>query len=130
MAVHTCTDCGLIHDALVADEREPMEVTLRRLAKEEAIEVAKINARVDREYNETRIEVAEIETEAMVEAAVVEGEVIAAAIEASDVPAAEPIDYVAPDLIVDQDVDVDQELPEIEGSPVPDDKKSAGLGMW
>lgn len=131
MAVHSCPDCGLVHDAIVAEEREPVEVTIARINADRDIAVARSGARQEEGWNESRVEVAKIEAKAEVEAAAIEGEVIAAALEASDVEA-EPIDIVAPDMITD--VDIDNELedapPETEGSPVPEASKPRGLGMW
>lgn len=131
MAVHNCADCGLVHDAIVAEEREPVEVTIARINADRDIAVARSAARQDESWNETRVEVAKIEAVADVEAAAIEGEVIAAALEASDVDA-EPIEIVAPDMVTD--VDIDNELedapPETEGSPVPEADKPRGLGMW
>jgi uncharacterized Zn finger protein len=131
MAVHSCAECGLVHDALVAEEREPVEVTIARINADRDIQVARAAARSEADYNDTRIEVARIEAKAEVQAAEVEGEVIAAAIEASDVEA-EPIEIVAPDIINDTDIDIEEDAPPpAEGSPVPEtSKKSVGFGMW
>jgi uncharacterized Zn finger protein len=131
MAVHSCAECGLVHDALVAEEREPVEVTIARINADRDIQVARAAARSEADYNDTRIEVARIEAKAEVQAAEVEGEVIAAAIEASDVEA-EPIEIVAPDIINDTDIDIEGDAPPpAEGSPVPEtSKKSVGFGMW
>ena len=131
MAVHSCAECGLVHDAIVAEEREPVEVTIARINAERDIAVARANVRQEEAYNETRVEVAKIEAKAEVEAAVVEGEVIAAALEASDVEA-EPIEIVAPDVVTDVDIDnqLEDAPPETDGSPVPAEGKKHGLGMW
>jgi hypothetical protein len=131
MAVHSCAECGLVHDAIVAEEREPVEVTIARINADRDIAVARASVRQEEAYNETRVEVAKIEAKADVEAAVVEGEVIAAALEASDVEA-EPIEIVAPDLVTDVDIDNELEAapPETDGSPVPEASKPRGLGMW
>jgi hypothetical protein len=131
MAVHSCAECGLVHDAIVAEEREPVEVTIARINADRDIAVARASARSEADWNTTRVEVAKIEAKAEVESAVVEGEVIAAAIEASDVEA-EPVEIVAPDIITDTDIDITEDAPPPaeEGSPVPNAKKSAGFGMW
>ena len=129
MAVHSCTECGLVHDAIVAEEREPVEVTVARINAERDIAVARAAARQEADYNDTRVEVAKIEAKADVESAVVEGEVIAAALEASDVEA-EPIEIIAPDVVQDVDVDIEDAPPETDGSPVPSESKPRGLGMW
>lgn len=130
MAVHSCTECGLVHDALVAEERESDEVRIARINADRDIAVARYAARQEADWNETRVEVAKIEAKADVETAEVQAEVIGAAIEASDIPEAEPVDYVAPDIIVDTDVDTEEELPEPQGSPVPAPAKKPSFGMW
>jgi hypothetical protein len=110
---------------------EPVEVQLARIAKEQAIEVARIQARQDRNWNETRVEVAEIDAEASTAAAVAEAQIVGAALEASDPPEPppEPIEIVAPP--VDDDQGDDEELPPAEGSPVPTQhRKRVGLGAW
>jgi len=131
MAVHTCADCGLIHDAIVAEERETEAYRLAKLESETRIKLAQIERSEVRQEVEAAVEVAELQADAEVEAAAVEGEIVAAALEASDVEA-EPIEIVAPDMVTD--VDIDNELedapPETEGSPVPEASKPHGLGMW
>lgn len=129
MAVHTCEGCGLVHDAIIAEEREPVEVTIARINAERDIAVARANVRQEETYNGTRVEIAKIEAKAEVEAAAIEGEVIAAALEASDVDA-EPVEIVAPDIVTTVDTDIEQAPPETDGSPVPDEPKKKGLGMW
>lgn len=128
MAAHICADCGLLHDMPAAPE-ESDQVKIARINREADYKIAQLSARQDSDWNETRVEVAEIEAEAQVEAAVVEGEIIAAALEASDVEA-EPIEIVAPDVITTVDTDIEQAPPETDGSPVPTESKPRGLGMW
>ena len=126
-----CTECGVDHHAGEREERTAVdrEIELARINAKRDVDVARINARVDREGLETAEEIAEVEAEAAVEAAAVEAEVIGAALEASDVDA-EPIEIVAPDVVQDVDVDMSEELPPAEGSPVPAESKKHGLGMW
>lgn len=128
-----CPHCGNPADTITgappAEEREPMEVQLARIEADKEITIAKLQARQEHGYNETRIEVAEIEADAMVEASAAEAEILGAAIEASDTPDAEPIEIIAPEP-VDEDGPEDA-LPPAEGSPVPEThSKSRGLGMW
>jgi hypothetical protein len=129
MAAHVCPDCQLLHDMPSAPE-ESDEVKIARINREADIRIAQLSARQDRDWNETRVEVAEIEAGAEVESAVAEAEIIGAALEASDVPEAEPIEIIAPDMVQDVDVDLEEELPPTEGSPVPSESKPHGLGMW
>jgi NMD protein affecting ribosome stability and mRNA decay len=126
-----CADCGVDHHAGEREERTAIdrEIELARINAKRDVDVARINARVDRDGLETAEAIAEVEAEAAVEAAVVQGEVVAAALEASDVEA-EPIEIVAPDIAQNVDVDMSEELPPAEGSPVPAETKKHGLGMW
>jgi hypothetical protein len=130
MAAHTCETCGLLHDAPVTEAPEAVEVTIARIQADRDIAVARYAARQDADYNETRVEVAKIEAKADVESAAIEGEVIAAAIEASDVPEAEPVEYVAPDLVIDNEAVNEDAPPEPEGSPVPETTTKTSFGMW
>jgi hypothetical protein len=129
MAAHVCPECQLLHDAVTPQESEA--VTLARIAKEQAVEVAKIQARQERDWNETRVEVAAIEGEAEVGAAAAEAEVIAAVLTADDTPAEEP----APDPIVIDAPAVEEEIaedaPPENDAPAPTvPGKGRGLGMW
>lgn len=126
-----CPDCGADHHAGEREERLAVdrEIELARINAKRDVDVARINARVDRDGLETAEAIAEVEAEAAVEAAVVEGEVVAAALEASDIEA-EPIEIVAPDIAQSVDVDMSEELPPGDGSPVPAESKKHGLGMW
>lgn len=127
-----CPECGTGHDCTVTagEGVESDEVKIARINADSAEALAKIAARQDRDWNQTRTEVAEIEADAMVEAAEVEGEVIAAAIEGSDLPAPDPVEIIAPELVNTTEVDNEDAPPELEGSPVPPPEKKTGLGMW
>ena len=76
MTAHACETCGLLHDAPVPQESEA--VAIARIQAENAVTLAKISARQDRDWNETRVEVAEIEGEAAAEVAQAEAEVVGA----------------------------------------------------
>lgn len=121
-----------MHDAVTPQESEA--VMLARIAKEQAIEVAKIQAKQDRDWNETRVKVAEIEGDAEVGAAEAEAEVIATVLAADepeqlDEPEPEPIVIDAP-VIDDQD-DAEEAPPPADESHAPrEPRKSRGLGMW
>jgi hypothetical protein len=130
MAAHVCETCGLLHDALVAEERESEAYRLAKLESETRIKLAQIERSAARQEVEAAVEVAEVRADAEVEAAAVEAEVIAAALAASDVEA-EPIEIVAPDVVQDVDVEVDEDAPpETDGSPVPSAPSKATFGMW
>jgi predicted nucleic acid-binding Zn-ribbon protein len=131
MALHSCAECGLPHDAVVAEERESEQYRLAKLESETRIKLAQIERSSVRLDVEAAVEVAEVQAEAEVEAAAVEGEIISAALEASDVEA-EPIEIVAPDMVTDVDIDnqLEDAPPETDGSPVPEASKPRGLGMW
>ncbi len=132
MAAHACVDCGLLHDAL-AEPGEPVEVQLARIAKEQAVEVAKISARQEHDWNETHIEVAAIEAEAEVGAAAAEAEVLGEILNASD-PEPEPLIIDAPPIPEpepEHDPTDDAAPPPVEDHEPDDDKpRRRGLGMW
>lgn len=129
MSAHICQDCGLLHDMPAAPE-ESDAVKIARIEAESARELARISARQDKDWNETRIEVAEIEADAEVEAAVAEAEVVGAAIEAGIQPEPEPMIIDAPEAIADEQPE--DAPPEVEGSepPAPAAKRKVGLGAW
>lgn len=128
-----CPHCGneteqVIAIAPVADTVD-REVEIARINAERDIEVAKIAARQDRDWNETRVEVAEVEAAAEVASAEATAEVIAAVIEGDAAPDPEPIIIDAP--IVNDDQDDTEELPPAEGSPAPEpQRKNTGIGFW
>lgn len=126
-----CEDCGNGHECTAAG-REPAEsdeVKIARINREADVAIAKLGARQDRDWNETRVEVAGIEAEAEVAAAVAEAEVVGAAIEAGIEPQPEPVIIDAPEAIA-EDAPEDAPPP-AEGSEPPAPKsKSAGLGFW
>lgn len=132
MAAHICEGCGLLHDA-PAEAGEPVEVQLARIAKEQAVEVAKISARQDHDWNETRVEVAAIEAEAEVGAATAEAEVLGELLNA-DSSEQEPfiIDAPpAPDPMPESDPTDDAAPPPVEDHEPDDDKpRKRSLGMW
>jgi hypothetical protein len=129
-----CQHCGSPVDQ-VAEEiahaaAESEAVTLARIDADRAIQVAKIEAGAVRAEVAVTEAVAEIEADAAVDAAEVQADVIGAAIEASDLPPAEPLEFIAPDIINDVDVVDDDSPPETEGSPVPDAPAKASFGAW
>lgn len=133
MAIHSCSECGLMHDT--GAPQTNAEVEIARINAEAAVRQAEIAARADRHVADVNAEAAVASTEAFADA-----EVDAAAIEAETaVDVAEAVAEIVteePDaapLVVDAPV----EEPEPEDAPPPaeDDAPSAprkgrGLGMW
>jgi hypothetical protein len=116
----------------IAADTVNAEVEIARINAERDIEVAKIGARQDRDWNETRVEVAGIEAEAEVGAAEATAEVVAAVIDnaGDDEPPVDPVQIIAPEM-VNNDVDEDAP-PALEGGSEPpaSESKPRGLGMW
>ncbi len=125
-----CPDCGYSHDCVTgAEGRIDPAVEIARIEAERDIKVAQISARQDKAWNETRVEVAEVEAAAEVESAVAEAEVVAAAIEGGAVPPPEPIVIDAP--VINDDAGPEDAPEPIEGSAPPaPSRKASGLGMW
>jgi hypothetical protein len=126
-----CEDCGNGHECTAAGREsvESDEVKIARINREADVQIAKLGARTERDWNETRVEVAEIEADAAVEAAAAEAEVVGAAIEAGIAPEPEPVIIDAPEAIAD--AEPDDAPPPAEGSAPPEPKaKAAGLGFW
>jgi hypothetical protein len=125
-----CPDCGAGHEcAAGTGERTNPEVEIARINAERDVSVARLAARQDKDWNETRIEVAAIEAEAGVEAAATEAEIVGAAIEAGIAPEPEPVIIDAPTAIADDAPD--DAPPPAEGSPPPPPAKHATrLGAW
>ena len=130
-----CPHCGnetelVIGAGPAAAETVNAEVEIARINAERDIAVAKITARQDRDWNETRLAVAEVETDATVAAAEVEAEIIAAVTsDPAPDPDPDPVVIDAPVAIAD-DVD-DDAPPPADGSPVPEEnRKSVGFGAW
>lgn len=134
-----CPHCGseteLVIAAATAADTVDREVEIERIRAERDIEVARINARQERDYNETRVEVAAIEAEAEVGAAEATAEVVAAAIAGPPEPEteADPIIIDAPQLPAGDDLDGqgDDEPPPADDDHSPKTPgKPRGLGMW
>lgn len=130
-----CPHCGSPVDELpgAPGAQESEAIILARIEKEKAIELAKLARSTERDWNETRVEVAEIEAEAEVASAEATAEVVAAVIEEGAAPAAdgdqEPI--VIDAVATAEDDEPDDAPPEVEGSEPPAPKsKSSGLGFW
>jgi hypothetical protein len=140
MAIHTCADCGLIHDAGIP--QTSAEVEIARINAESAVRIAELGARADRHIAdvqaEAAVDVAHEEAGAVQDALADEeadehvvDAINAAAAGLADTGDSAPAPMPAP---VIQAVDVDETSdapPENEGSEPPETgKKSRGLGMW
>jgi hypothetical protein len=130
-----CPHCGneteqFITVASPVADAVDRDVEIARINAERDIEVAKIAARQDRDWNETRVEVAEIEAVAEVESAEATAEIIGEVLAAETEPEApaDPIIIDAPEAIASDEPE--DAPPETEGSPPPESKRKAGLGMW
>jgi hypothetical protein len=125
-----CPDCGTSHDCEgETGGRTDPAVEIARINADRDVAVAKLGARTERDWNETMVEVAEVEGEAQVAAAVAEAEVVGAAIEAGIEPAPQPVIIDAPEQVLDDAPD--DAPPEVEGSEPPEPKrKTVGLGAW
>lgn len=132
MALHTCADCGLAHDAgTPAETPEPVEVTLARIEADRAIQVARIEAGARRAEADAIVDAAHEDARGEIGAAEAEAEIIGDAIEAAATPeeAAEIILPEPPEETVEETPG--DAPPEVEGSPVPEPhRKSRGIGMW
>jgi hypothetical protein len=131
-----CPNCGApVEDGQIgpaAAEVASAEVQIARLQCERDIEVARINARQDKDWNATRLAETEMETEAAVVAAVAEAEVLGDVVAANAAEPAPP----APETVNAPEVDVEvpddaPPLVETEGSEPPaPERKTIGLGAW
>jgi hypothetical protein len=129
MSAHVCPECQLLHDALT-EPGESEAVTLARIAAEQAVQVARIQAGADRAASAAAVEVAHEEGRAEVQAAEAEAELLGDAIEASagddDAPA--PVEVIAPPV---EDERPEDAPPEADDAHEPHEpRKPRGLGLW
>jgi len=119
-----CPECGVDHHAGERQETAAAdrEVEIARINAKRDVEVARLSAGVERDWNETRVEVAEVEAVAGVEAA----EAVADAL--TDVLAPpEPEPAPAPEIIVEPEPEPEPEL-EPEVMPPPEKSGHSGYG--
>lgn len=131
MDMHNCPECGLVHSA--AGERpESDEVKIARLQAERDIEVARVAARTERDYNDTREEVAKIEADADVAQAEALAEAVADEITGDPEPPAEPLPIVLEEPEAEPEPEPEPDVPppppadDVVGAPV----KEKARGMW
>jgi hypothetical protein len=128
MTLHTCTDCGLMHDH-PGDYQPPTSdaVRIAELETHRDVEVARLSARAEHEATEAAVDVAEVQAGA--ELATAEGQLegTLAVIDAitPDEPAeAEP----APDPVI---VDAPAPGPDAPEPPeIPHQREPAKAGLW
>lgn len=119
-----CPECGADHhagereEAAVADR----ELEIARVNAKRDVEIARITAGQDRDWNETKVEVAAIEAEAGVEAA----EAVADAL-ADVVAPPEPEPAPAPEIVVEPEPEPEPE-PLDEVMPPPEKSEHKGYG--
>lgn len=141
MAIHTCTDCGLVHD--VAIPTTNAEVEIARINADAQIRMAELTASADKAVAKTEgeaaVAVAAEEADA-IEAAMADQEAdehVVEAINAAAVgldPVAEDAEpEPAPEPIVIQDTQVNEEAaepPKPEHHEDHEPKRKHGLGLW
>jgi hypothetical protein len=130
-----CPNCGNPVDQLpgTADVTEVVsaEVQIARINADRDIRLAELARSSDKDWNETRVEVARVEADADMVAAVAEaevlGDVVAAGTESP--PPAEIVN--APEADVEEVADDAPPPVETEGSEPPTpERKTIGLGAW
>lgn len=131
MPLHTCADCGLVHDH-TGEYQPPVndDVRIAEINAHRDIEVAKLQARESREANETIVEVAEVQADAEVAAAEVTAEVVGELIAAEGEAELEQAGDGTPEVvIVDPPAD-----PEPDVAPPPEGQHAepapAKKSMW
>lgn len=126
-----CQNCGSQVEQLPviapAAEAVSAEVEIARINAERDVKVAQINARQEKEWNETHVEIAGIEAEAEVASAEATAEVIGEVLAADSEPAEEP----EPDPVVVADVpEPEPDLsPPVAGQHESSPPKSPGWGF-
>lgn len=134
MAIHTCSDCGLVHES--ASERpEDPAVAIARIEADNRLAIEKIRCRTDREVAEAQaeavVDATEAEADADLAVAAVQAdaltEVAETAAEMSDEPAIDPV-VVVEDASDEPEAEEPPEAGEQHHEPAP--RKSRGLGMW
>lgn len=122
---HYCTGCGQVHGGQTATDPS---VEIARINAERDVQVAKLQARQQRDYNETAVAVAEVEGDAQVGSAEAMAEVIAA-----ETPEPEPVIVTVEAEEEEPEIEelVGDEPPENDGTPVnPVPEKKKRSGWW
>lgn len=129
MDLHNCPACGLAH-AAAGEMPESDEVKIARIQKEERVEVARLQRSQEAHYDETRVEVAEIEAGGQVATAEALAPAIAAAGDSGPEP--EPVPVVVEGDPAPEP-DPEPELPDVEPPPLIDEAiepPAKPSGMW
>jgi hypothetical protein len=127
-----CPGCGneveqpVIIAASTGAEAVNAEVEIARINAERDIQVAKITARQDRDWNETRVEVAELETAAEVASASAEAEVIGAILATDPEPAEDTEPEPEPLIVTEPPADDGLDLAPPESTHRSSEPKSGG----
>lgn len=129
-----CPHCGAetelaIPVAAPIAEAVNSEVEIARINAERDVKVAQISARQEKDWNETRVEVATVEAEAEVAAAEATAEVIGEVLAADAEPEPDPEPIVIDAPTVEDEV-VDDAPPENDGPAPHEPSKPRGLGFW
>jgi hypothetical protein len=126
---HYCTGCGDMHGG---EARESPEVAIARINREADIKIARINAHQDQDWNETRVEVAEVEAAAEVESAVATAEtVVALTGAAGETPEAEePPAVVVEAPAAETEIEEPSIMPKDDSGGEPPAPKSKGFSYW
>lgn len=131
MAIHNCSECGLVHDH-GAPQVNP-EVEIARINAENSLKIAQLAARAEKHVAEVEaeadVEVIEVQADALVESAVVvaESEAEAAAEADAEAEGAQPV------IVVQDNTDeapAMEEPPDFEESGHESAPRKKGLGMW
>lgn len=129
MDLHACPDCGLTHAA--AGERPVSDaVRIAELETHRDVEVARLARSQEAHYDETRVEVAEIEADGQVATAEALAPAIAAAGDSDPEP--EPVPVVV-EGGGDPDPEPEPELPDVAPPPLIDEAPEPPAkpsGMW
>jgi hypothetical protein len=116
MDMHACETCGLQH-AATGERAESDAVAIARIETQRDIEVARLQGRQERDWNETRVEVAEIEGAAEVATAEATAEVIGEVIAAEAGAEAEPPAEDPAPVVVTGPAEPEEELAPPETAP-------------
>lgn len=133
-----CPNCGNpVTDQLASFERDmpetvPADVQIARINADRDIEIARIQARIDKDRHETELAEASIEASTEMVTATAEAEIIGAALEAGASEPPPPAEIInAPEADLEVADDSPPPVEETEGSQPPaPERKTIGLGAW
>ena len=132
MAIHNCSECGLVHDHGVPQVNP--EVEIARINAENSLKIAQLAARAEKHVAEVEaeadVEVTEVQADALIESAVVvaEAEAEAAAESEAEAEGATPVVVVQDNTDAVPAIEEPPDFEESEHESEP--RKKRGLGMW